>query len=77
MVCGVEAWDVGGEEGNRGGGVREIEGVGGGGEGFLEGFPERRGFGGEERAGLGIAVEEEDAEGNRGGSGWGGGHFLG
>lgn len=33
------------------------------GEGFLEGFVESAGFGGEEGAGLGVAVEEEDAEG--------------
>lgn len=47
-------------------------------EGFLEGFGEGFGFLGEERAGLGEAVEHEDADRFLvGGVGGGGRHFWG
>lgn len=44
------------------------------GEGFLERFVQSAGFGGEERAGLSVAVEEEDFERGGGGDGGVGGH---
>lgn len=57
------------------GGVGEGEGVVGRGELAEEGFVEGAGFGVEEGGGLGVAVEEEDAEGGWGGGGGGsGGH---
>lgn len=59
-----------------GGGVGEVQGVGGGGKGAEEGFVKGAGFGVEEGGGLSVAVEEEDAEGGRGGLG-GGGHCVG
>lgn len=56
----------------------EVAGCWGGGEGFGEGFLEGFCFGVEERAGLGVAVEHEDAEFTWcaiGVGGCGGGHF--
>lgn len=74
------ARNVGRLEAERAGGVGEVDGARR--EGFLEGFVQSAGFGGEEGARLGVAVEEEDAEGGGligggGGEGRLGGHRAG